>query len=296
VDLLAGQTIKVGEVQVYREGQTLYVKYLITQPGWAITETHVAVADALEEIPQTNSDNPIPGRFEFSTVHKPAVTEVTVPVDATRWDPTKPLFIAAHAKVGAETAWAAGTGFAGKNWATYFIYTPAPVVGTTSGVWLLTDYDRTVNTFAPDESEWDRFDLDDKLILQSQDGQGEESYNLPSVPSTPGNNHRIWWDRDGVHPAAPPEYPQHPESANTGGIYQVKMILHATTATTGTAYLNIRGLDQGFETDGNWNTIEMSPAGMTWNADMKHLQVFYGIDGYGATHTAIFRDITVTHA
>ncbi|RZN33441.1 MAG: hypothetical protein EFT35_10680 [Methanophagales archaeon ANME-1-THS] len=58
--------------------------------------------------------------------------------------------------------------------------------------------------------------------------------------------------------------------------------------------MNIRGLDQGFETDGNWNTIELTPAGMTFTGDVKHLQVFYGLYGYGATHSVSFTGITVT--
>jgi len=58
--------------------------------------------------------------------------------------------------------------------------------------------------------------------------------------------------------------------------------------------MNIRGLDQGFETDGNWPTIELTPAGMNWIGDMKHLVVFYGLYGYGAAHSVSFSDITVT--
>jgi hypothetical protein len=157
-----------------------------------------------------------------------------------------------------------------------------------AGVWLATDYDWTVNTFDPDPVGAPIQDLDDKLILQRGGGMGEGSYNLPSTPPSPGNNHRVWWDRDGVDPW------QNPATANTGGIYQIVITLHATSATTGTAYMNIRGLDQGFETDGNWNTIELTPAGMTFTGDMTQMQVFYGLYGYGATHSVAFNDITIT--
>ncbi len=58
--------------------------------------------------------------------------------------------------------------------------------------------------------------------------------------------------------------------------------------------MKINGLWQGFETDGNWDTIELTPASMTFTGDMKHLQIFYGLYGYGATHSATFSDITVT--
>lgn len=189
-----------------------------------------------------------------------------------------------------ESAWGDGDRFVSRgNWATYITYIPTetcvPVEG--SGVWLATDYHWGVNTFDPDPVGYPSLDLDDKLLLQKVGGQGEGAYNLPSSPPIPGNNHRFWWDRDGVDPW------QNPATANTGGMYEVIITLHATSDTTGTAYMNIRGLDQGFETNGNWNTIELTPAGMTWAGDMKHLLVFYGIYGYGATHTAQFEDITV---
>jgi hypothetical protein len=157
-----------------------------------------------------------------------------------------------------------------------------------AGVWLATDYDSTANTFDPDPPGAPSQDLDDKLILQKGGGWGEGSYNLPSTPLNPGDNHRVWWDRDGVDPW------QNPETANTGGIYPIVITLHATSATTGKAYMTIKGLSQGFETDGNWNTIELTPAGMTFTGDMAHMQVFYGLYGYGATHSMAFKDITVT--
>jgi hypothetical protein len=87
---------------------------------------------------------------------------------------------------------------------------------------------------------------------------------------------------------------QNDETANTGGIYHVEITLHATSDTSGKAYMTIEGLAQGFETDGNWNTVELTPAGMTFTGDMKHLQVFYGLFGYGAVHSVSFKNITVT--
>jgi hypothetical protein len=158
-----------------------------------------------------------------------------------------------------------------------------------SGVWLATDYDewQTLNTFDPDPPGAPTLDLDDKLILQKAGGHGEGDYNLPATPPNPGANHRVWWDRDGVDPW------QNDETANTGGIYNIEITLHATSDTAGTAYMTVNGLAQGFETDGNWNTIELTPAGMTFTGDMEHLQVFYGLYGYGATHTVVFGDITV---
>jgi hypothetical protein len=156
-----------------------------------------------------------------------------------------------------------------------------------AGVWLSTDYDWAAYTFDPDPVGAPTLDLDDKLILQKAGGMGEGAYNLPSTPPNPGANHRVWWDRDGVDPW------QNDETANTEGIYNIVITLEATSATSGKAYMKINDLDQGFETDGNWNTIELTPAGMTFTGDMKHLQVFYGLYGYGATHSVEFRDITI---
>ena len=297
VDLLTDKNIRVGEVEVSGNGQNLYVTYRITEAGWAMKKTHLAVEDAIGSIPQTKKGDPKPNKFEFSTHHKPAATEYTYEVDTTQSSPTTTLYIAAEAELvqmadghkdGKGKSWADGDDFSGKKWATYFTYKPTVVPVAGSGVWLATDYDWTPNTFDPDPVGKPNLDLDDKLILQRKGGQGEGAYDMPSVPPTPGNNHRVWWDRDGVDPW------QNPATANTGGIYPVIITLHATSDTTGTAYMNIRELDQGFETDSNWNTIELTPAGMTFTGDMKHLQVFYGLYGYGTTHSATFSDITVT--
>jgi hypothetical protein len=157
-----------------------------------------------------------------------------------------------------------------------------------AGVWLSTDYDWTVDTFDPDPVGSPSLDLDDKLILQKGGGWGEGSYNLPTPPPNPAANHRVWWDRDGVDPW------QNAETANTGGMYDVVITFHANTATSGTAYMTINGLAQGFETDGNWSTIELAPAGMTFTGDMKHLQIFYGLYGYGATHGVAFKNISIS--
>lgn len=174
-----------------------------------------------------------------------------------------------------------------------------------AGVWLATDYDWTVNTFAPDPPGSPTLDLDDKLILQKGGGCGEGGYwdgtqwtggyNLPDVSPAPWNNHRIWFDRDGVDQWQA----QNPLAVdggtyNTGGTYDVVITLHADSDTSGTAYMTINGLNQGFETDGNWSTMELSPAGMTFTGDMTQMQVFYGLYGYGVTHGVEFRDITVT--
>jgi hypothetical protein len=73
-DLIAGggnensQTI-VGKVQVCEEGSELVVKYVVDEPGWCLFETHLAIEDNEEDIPQTNKGNPIPGQFVNSGEH-----------------------------------------------------------------------------------------------------------------------------------------------------------------------------------------------------------------------------------
>lgn len=168
-----------------------------------------------------------------------------------------------------------------------------------AGVWLATDYHWAVNTFDPDPVGSPIGDLDDKLILQKGGGWGEGSYNLPSTPPNPGANHRIWFDRDGVDQWQA----QNPLAVdggtyNTGRTYDIVITLHANDATSGTAYMTVNGLNQGFETDDppDWNTMELSPAGMTFTGDMTQMQVFYGLYGYGpegVTHSVAFEDITV---
>ena len=166
-----------------------------------------------------------------------------------------------------------------------------------SGVWLATDYAWNANTFDPDPTGYPSLDLDDKLILQKAGGHGEGDYNLPSTPPTPWANHRIWFDRDGVDQwQAKNPLAVDGGTYNTGGVYEIVITLHATSDTTGEAYMTINGLEQGFETDGDWETMELTPAGMTFTGDMKYLQVFYGIYGYGATHTVVFEDISVEGA
>jgi hypothetical protein len=78
--LYAGQSIPVGEVQVWNDEVNLYIKYIVNLTDWCLQETHVAVATSLEGIPQKNG-NPIPGQFPYSGEHD-CVTEVlyTIPL------------------------------------------------------------------------------------------------------------------------------------------------------------------------------------------------------------------------
>lgn len=165
-----------------------------------------------------------------------------------------------------------------------------------AGVWLVTDYDWTVNTFDPDPVSAPNLDLDDKLILQKGGGLGEGSYNLPSIPPNPWANYAVWFDRDGVDQYQALMWgAKDGKTYNTNGIYDIVITLHATGPTSGTAFMTVNGESQGFY-DPNWYDGEPNvyPAGMTFTGDMTHLQVFYGLYGYGATHTVSFTDIEVT--
>jgi len=98
VTLYADQDIAVGTVEVTRTGDTLQVTYLLTEPGWVITLTHLAVVDDPANFPLTKQGNPKVGQFEYSVAHYPAVTSYEYPpIDVSGLG--DPLYIAAHACV-----------------------------------------------------------------------------------------------------------------------------------------------------------------------------------------------------
>ena len=41
-DLMAGQSLDIGDVYSWNDEGSLYVKYVITKSGWYFTETHLA--------------------------------------------------------------------------------------------------------------------------------------------------------------------------------------------------------------------------------------------------------------
>lgn len=176
----------------------------------------------------------------------------------------------------------------------YGDFNPTSMTGG-AGVWLATDYDWTANTFDPDPPGSPSLDIDDKMILQRGGGMGEGSYNLPSSPPNPWANHAVWFDRDGVDQWQALMWGAiDGVTYNTGGTYDIVITLQATSDTSGTAYMTINGESQGFYVPG-WHSgpADLMPAGMTFTGDMTLMQVFYGLYGYGATHTVVFEDITV---
>ena len=329
VDLMAGggnvkSQTDAGDVCVQRIGDTLYVKFVVTEPDWYLLETHVAVGDALSDIPQAKG-NPIPGQFEFADPHPP-VTEYTYAIDVSGYPANMKLFIATHAALGympdgpdgsiekRSTGWGYKTGeFVGKNWATYFTYKPTAIDPVSHGIWFASDYDGCIDTFNPTTAKVNgcnvvpepKLDLDDKLILQECNAWDESWYDLyptapvPLLPNQPGSNYGIWYDRDGFDTTQAAMWGAVDGGTyNTAGFYDVVITLHATSATTGEAYMTVNGIDQGFY-NGPWfnGAPPLYPAGRGFIGDMEHLQVFYGIEAVGTvpgvTQSTTFNDIVV---
>ena len=104
--------IEVGVIEVWNDEDTLYVKYVIDDMDWYITEWHLVVG--VEDDPCTWPDgiltkkgNPIPGQFPYSggspDVHfAQEIGPIEVPfADIDGFDPEEDcLCIAAHAVVG----------------------------------------------------------------------------------------------------------------------------------------------------------------------------------------------------
>ncbi len=99
-DLIAGQHIDVGEVEIWNDADYLYVKYIVDDENWCLTETHLHVATDPDLIPQKNG-NPIPGKFDYKGEHD-CVYELIyeIPLD---WDCNEEIYIASHAVVKKET-------------------------------------------------------------------------------------------------------------------------------------------------------------------------------------------------
>jgi hypothetical protein len=128
--IFAGQTILVGQLNVWNDGTNICVEYVL-QDGWAMAESHVDMATDQSLIPQTSRGNPIPGQFAQGDTYAELATQdifCFAPLEGT-------MVIAAHAAVvhltdgivdQEETAWAAyevgDMPFAGNNWATYVEY------------------------------------------------------------------------------------------------------------------------------------------------------------------------------
>lgn len=101
-DLLAGQTEDVGDVLVWNDEDTLYIKYLITEDNRILTEIHAHVGETLADFPLAGKQmNPVPGAFDYIETFEVSeeVTEWIVEVDLGNWAEGTELMVAAHAVV-----------------------------------------------------------------------------------------------------------------------------------------------------------------------------------------------------
>ncbi len=132
VDLIAGQHIDVGDIKIWNNGESLFIEFNTTD-GWSMTETHLAVATTVDDIPHTKKGNPIPGKFSHKATHNPVVGQYTykIGLESAEFAQVEKIFVAAHADVQRiekgrviqqETAWGEGEPFKGRNWATYTTY------------------------------------------------------------------------------------------------------------------------------------------------------------------------------
>jgi len=96
IELVAAQHQVVGNVCIETVGTNIKVTYSITEPGWSITETHLAVVGNPNQFPRTHNGNPKVGHFPFQGTHNNVSTvEYLVPINNL---PTK-VYIGAHAVV-----------------------------------------------------------------------------------------------------------------------------------------------------------------------------------------------------
>jgi len=99
-DLFAGQNIYVGKVNVWNDGTSLYVEYEITEEGWVLNETHLAVVTDIIDFPTNRAGNPKVGHFphqrEYDLIDGVKVDTYTI---LNPWSVDQELYIAAHAVV-----------------------------------------------------------------------------------------------------------------------------------------------------------------------------------------------------
>jgi hypothetical protein len=133
--LLAGQTIEAGSVTATVKGSALEVAFTTTD-GWELTEAHLWLGNTLDDLPQTKTGNPVPGKFPYNSGNITGSTAYTfsIPLSSPTVNfscPTEPViyYIAAHAALRkpkgdgtyqTETGWSEGSPITSKgNWAMF---------------------------------------------------------------------------------------------------------------------------------------------------------------------------------
>ncbi len=131
IRLIAAQNIDIGVVRITHDESELCVEYVVTAPGWSLSETHLALAASPSGLPQTPSGNPRVGLFPYQHTGLQGQNDsYCVDYQQLGFVPGEPVYVAAHAVVVegqqvfaiSETAWGEGTDFPGNNWAMYYEY------------------------------------------------------------------------------------------------------------------------------------------------------------------------------
>lgn len=99
-DLLAGQSMDVGDVTAVIDGSILTVTYEIIDNCWCMTESHLDVQLDPANFPMTPKGNPKVGHFAYSgTFSCGDFWEVQIDLNSMGWNSGDPVYIAAHAVV-----------------------------------------------------------------------------------------------------------------------------------------------------------------------------------------------------
>jgi hypothetical protein len=162
---------QVGRLDVWEDRgtvpTTLHVKYVVTEPDWFLTECRLAVAVALESIPQKNG-NPTPDKFEWDSGPLVDLTEYEFLVPfGTGWHVNEVMYVAAHCalvqivngnSVQTQIGWSGTEPFPGRKWALYCLYvTEAPELPSGSGFRTVTQGDWGA---PPEGDNWGKYLVD----------------------------------------------------------------------------------------------------------------------------------------
>ena len=119
VPIIAGQWDEVGSLTVSNDPTNIYFD-LVLVDGWVTTETHLHVGDTFADFPQNKKGILIPGQFEYSTDHNPAVTTFSYTVPMGDWGVGDTIAFAFHLVVSLdgreETGWGGCIAFEGPRW------------------------------------------------------------------------------------------------------------------------------------------------------------------------------------
>lgn len=134
VNLIAGQTINAGVINLSFDSDNLYVTYNTTN-GWLLDEVHLWIGTSLAQLPKAGNGNPKIGHFPYKASNLGLVNSYgfTIPLNAFGGYESVcegTYYVAAHAVVKksngnggfvSETAWGQGPRITNKgNWAMYF--------------------------------------------------------------------------------------------------------------------------------------------------------------------------------